>query len=84
MKINRPRREWCEAYKPEIDAIIAAVRDARGAKPNWYPMVTDGLDIGDLFGDRDDHEELMQLVASALGVDLSGTIIDVARRIRGK
>ena len=82
MKIRKPQREWCEAYAPEIEIIIEAVRVARNAPVGWRPLVTDRADLGDLFGDKPDFAELLRHVENLLGVSIDGSIIDVAKRVR--
>jgi hypothetical protein len=73
-----------EAYSAEVSQVVEAIRTARGSNPEWHPMVTDNSQVADFFSDRQNWRELMQAVGESLGVDTSGTIVDVARRLRGK
>ena len=84
MKIRQPQREYVEAYSAEVSRVVEAIRIARGSKPEWQPMVTDNSQVADFFSDRQNWRDLMQTVGESLGVCTSGTVVDVAKRLRGK
>ena len=84
MDIRPPRQEWVEAFAGQVATIREAVRLARGAPADWRWMVTDGMEIADVFGDRDDWQSCLSRMYDHLGVAQRDkeTIIALCRRLQ--
>ena len=84
MRIRRPRREWTETYAAEANQIREAARLARAAPEGWRVMLTDGCEVRDLFGDRNDWRECLADFYRRLNLPATEqeTVVQLCRRIR--